>query len=88
MSFVLYDLRHTFATRMIEAGVDLPTLRDIMGHKDIRTTMRYVHVTKEHQHRAMEKFEAERLRIEKQFEESQRRRNESIEVGTSGERLN
>ncbi len=73
MNFVLYDLRHTFATRMIEAGIDLPTLRDIMGHKDIRTTMRYVHVTKEHQLRAMEKFEAERLRIEKEFEQDQRR---------------
>jgi hypothetical protein len=44
-----------------------------MGHKDIRTTMRYVHVTKEHQLRAMEKFEAERLRIEKEFEQDQRR---------------
>ena len=87
MNFVLYDLRHTFATRMIEAGIELPTLKDIMGHKDIRTTMRYVHVTREHQHRAMEKFEAERLRIEKQFEGHQRRHRE-IENGPSVERPN
>jgi len=72
MKFVLYDFRHTFATRMVEAGIDLATLKDVMGHTDIRTTMRYVHVTREHQDRAMEKFEAERLRIEKEYEEHQR----------------
>jgi len=51
--FVLYDLRHTFATRMVEAGVDLVALKQILGHSDIRVTMRYVHPTQAHQDAAM-----------------------------------
>ncbi len=74
-------------TRMVEAGIDLATLKDVMGHTDIRTTMRYVHVTREHQERAMEKFEAERLRIEKEYEEDQRRQTSAAAVSRI-ERLN
>jgi integrase len=69
MSFVIYDLRHTFATRFIEAGGDVAVLKDIMGHKDLRTTMRYVHLSQEHQFAAMEKFEQYRLAIEKRFDQ-------------------
>lgn len=87
IKFVLYDFRHTFATRMVEAGIDLATLKDVMGHTDIRTTMRYVHVTREHQDRAMEKFEAERLRIEKEYEEGQRRQASTVPSARIG-RLN
>ena len=32
-------LRHTFATRCIEAGVDLPVIQKIMGHSNIETTI-------------------------------------------------
>ncbi|WP_114575566.1 site-specific integrase [Saliphagus sp. LR7] len=37
-----YSLRHSFAERMIDRGVDLETLRQTMGHSDIGTTKRYV----------------------------------------------
>lgn len=65
LRFVLYDLRHTFATRMVEAGVDLAVLKDIMGHVDIRITQRYVHPTKESQFRAMGMYEQSILEREK-----------------------
>ena len=57
VSFVLYDLRHTFAARMVEAGCDLPTLAAILGHSGLRMVMRYVHPTAQHQKEAMRKYE-------------------------------
>ncbi len=38
-----HDLRHTFATRLAQAGVDLYKISKLMGHKDIRITQRYAH---------------------------------------------
>jgi Phage integrase family len=40
-----HQLRHTFATEMIRLGISLPALMRLLGHKDIRMTMRYVQVT-------------------------------------------
>ena len=37
--------RHTYATEMLRLGVSLPALMQLLGHKDIRMTMRYVQVT-------------------------------------------
>jgi integrase len=53
----LYDFRHTFGTRAAMAGVDLPTLKELMGHSTIVLTMRYVHPTPEHKIRAVEKLQ-------------------------------
>ena len=55
--FRLYDLRHTFGSRLAMAGVDLPTLKELMGHSHISTTMRYVHPTPEHKRDAIRKLE-------------------------------
>ena len=50
----LHDLRHTAATRMIEAGIDLVTVSKILGHSSIQMTMRYAHPTPENMQRAVE----------------------------------
>lgn len=42
-----YSLRHGFAERMVDRGIDLETLRDVMGHKSIETTKQYVNPDKE-----------------------------------------
>ena len=48
LSMVMYDLRHTFATRAVERGVELPKLMAILGHSNLRSIMRYVHLKQGH----------------------------------------
>jgi integrase len=55
--FRLYDLRHTFATRAVASGANLPTLSALLGHASIQMTMRYVHPAAEQKRLAIEKFE-------------------------------
>jgi integrase len=52
----LHDLRHTAATKMIEAGVDLVTVSKILGHASIQMTMRYAHPTPENMRRAVDRL--------------------------------
>jgi len=42
-NFRFHDLRHTVATRMVEKGIDLLVVKDVLGHTMIETTMRYAH---------------------------------------------
>jgi integrase len=55
--FRLYDSRHTFATRVVASGVDLPTLSALLGHASIVMSAHYVHPATEQKRVAMEKFE-------------------------------
>ena len=57
VSFVLYDLRHTFATRAAEAGVPLATLAAILGHNNLRSVTKYVHPSEADQFRAIDRLD-------------------------------
>jgi integrase len=63
--FRLYDLRHTFGSRSAMAGVDLATLKELLGHSEIAMTMRYVHPTPEHKREAVSRLE--RYNVEQVF---------------------
>ncbi|MFR2187573.1 MAG: tyrosine-type recombinase/integrase [Ruminococcus sp.] len=53
-----HTLRHTFATRCIEAGVDVKTLSELLGHADVKTTLnRYVHSSFGLKQKSMEQLE-------------------------------
>ena len=56
--FVLYDFRHTFATRLAQAGVDVATIAKILGHSSLRVVERYIHVTAAHERTEMLRFDA------------------------------
>ncbi len=60
--FGMHALRHTYATRAIEAGVQPRVLQQLLGHASIKTTMdRYVHVTTESLESAIKQFERGRI---------------------------
>jgi len=57
----IHSLRHTFGAHAAMAGIDLPTLKELMGHSDIKTTMIYVHVDREHRRKVVNRLELGRV---------------------------
>jgi len=56
--FRFHDLRHTFGSHLVMQGVDLKTVQQVMGHKDIKMTMRYSHLSPEYVQEAMERLDS------------------------------
>ncbi len=54
--FTWHCLRHTFASRLVMAGVDLRTVAELMGHRTLAMTFRYAHLAPQHQLEAVERL--------------------------------
>jgi integrase len=57
----MHSFRHTFATRMLEAGVDIQVVQQLLGHKSITTTTIYAKMTSKRKVDAMQLFQAKKV---------------------------
>ena len=47
--FIVHSLRHSFATKLVEEGVPLVQVKELLGHSCIRSTMTYIHIANNNQ---------------------------------------
>lgn len=56
-NFRWHDMRHTYASTLIQNGVDIATVKELMGHSDIKTTAIYLHVAPKHMKESVKVFD-------------------------------
>ncbi len=44
-NYTVHTIRHSFATHLVDNGADLHTVKELLGHSTLQTTMRYMHLT-------------------------------------------
>ena len=75
-----HDIRHSFASQMVMAGVPIKTVQEILGHADLKMTLRYAHLTPETRAEAIECLERE-IRDHRGEEKSEHQVGENWTLG-------
>jgi integrase len=65
LKFILYDCRHTFATRVLENGTDLLTLASLLGHANLNQVMRYAHPSESRKNDAIKQMQGKKQKQSK-----------------------
>jgi integrase len=77
----IYDCRHTAATRWIRSGVDVQTVKELLGHADITTTQRYLHSNAEAKREAVDLLDSgSKMRSVWHTSDTRRRGERSVQL--------